>query len=291
MKEADDSGEESGRAAPQGGQVGGRIPITGENPDSGEPLESDLRIAAPRTAAAKRILEGIFVNLISAAILWLAARLAGFGVERRGITAAAVAVLVGALIVWLVSFLSRPPNLSWEAPGWAWPLRAAINFLNLTTVLGLLLALLGRASIKLLPPTPPPAYASIRKKRIWLATGYRRRSPNRRIFTVGNVLISSGDPESLLANESLLAHESRHSTQYAFCLGLPAIPLYGLCCFWSWFRTGDLAARNVFEVRAGLAMGGFTGYFPVKHRTLKFWLIVGFVVCSVAGVLAWLLFR
>jgi hypothetical protein len=36
------------------------------------------------------------------------------------------------------------------------------------------------------------------------------------------------------------------------------MPLYLTAMGWSWIRTGDRAARNIFERAAGLADGGYT---------------------------------
>ena len=55
-------------------------------------------------------------------------------------------------------------------------------------------------------------------------------------------------PES---RPALLGHEAGHAAQYAWCLGLPFLPLYGLAAAWSWLRTGDPASRNPFERAAG----------------------------------------
>ena len=43
-------------------------------------------------------------------------------------------------------------------------------------------------------------------------------------FTVGSVVLTGRDEGYLTGR--LLLHESRHATQYAWCLGLPLIPLY-----------------------------------------------------------------
>jgi len=58
-------------------------------------------------------------------------------------------------------------------------------------------------------------------------------------------------------------HEERHSWQYALTLGLPMLPLYAVAAAWSYLLGGDYATHNVFEVRAGLADGG---YPPLSRR-------------------------
>ena len=70
------------------------------------------------------------------------------------------------------------------------------------------------------------------------------------------VLFRAG-PEEALANTVLLGHEERHCTQYAWCLGLPFLPLYFLAAGWSLARTGNPGTRNFFERRAGLRAGGY----------------------------------
>lgn len=57
--------------------------------------------------------------------------------------------------------------------------------------------------------------------------------------------------------ESIMRHEAAHSRQYMFTLGLPYFPLYWVCCLYSYIRSGNYWAFNPFEVRAGLANGGY----------------------------------
>ena len=61
----------------------------------------------------------------------------------------------------------------------------------------------------------------------------------------------------------MLEHESEHTWQYAYCLGLPFLPLYLLATTWSLLRTRDRASANFFEKQAGLALGG---YPPAERR-------------------------
>jgi hypothetical protein len=117
------------------------------------------------------------------------------------------------------------------------------NLVNLSTALGLLVARLGRAEVR-----PGP-------RGLLLADGYRLPFPVAGAFTVGNVLLTAGRWERLGAG--LLVHEERHSWQWFWWGGLPFLPAYGVGLVWSVLRTGDRAAANVFERRAGLALGGY----------------------------------
>lgn len=125
-----------------------------------------------------------------------------------------------------------------------WRLRQAANVVNLSTPLGLLVAMAGRARVSAGPDG------------LFVATGFRIRVPAP-AFTVGNVVVVRGDGEVLTRRPTLLVHESRHATQYACCLGPVMLPLYGLAAAWSLVRCGDPSSHNVFEVRAGLADGGY----------------------------------
>lgn len=122
--------------------------------------------------------------------------------------------------------------------------RAAANVLNLTTpaaVVGTLL-LGGRlrtgrdgllvASGGLLTRLPPPA------------------------MTIGGVVLLR-DPGVLQGRPQMWVHEARHATQYAWCLGLPFLPLYAVASAWSYLRCGDASSANVFERLAGHRDGGY----------------------------------
>jgi hypothetical protein len=124
-------------------------------------------------------------------------------------------------------------------------LRGVANWLNLSTPLGLAVARLGHADLRLV------------ERRVYLATGYRLGFPVAGAFTVGSVVLTRHDRAWVEARPLLLAHEERHCWQYAACLGLPFLPLYGVATTWSKLRCGDRAARNVFERWAGLADGGY----------------------------------
>jgi hypothetical protein len=90
-----------------------------------------------------------------------------------------------------------------------------------------------------------------------IASGYAWRVPFAGAFVLGNVVICRMRAEQLLANPALLGHEEKHCSQYAWCLGLPFLPLYFLAAGWSQLRTGNPASANFFERRAGLAAGGY----------------------------------
>ena len=77
-------------------------------------------------------------------------------------------------------------------------------------------------------------------------------------MTIGDVVLLRASDEATAPAPRLLDHEARHSAQYALWLGparLPAgVPRRAV---WSWWRSGDFALRNPFEMRAGLADGGY----------------------------------
>ena len=123
--------------------------------------------------------------------------------------------------------------------------RQVVNTINLSTLLGLGVAKLGRARLTGGPDG------------LVLGFGYRLPVPPATAFTLGNVVVLKGDESVLTRRPTLLAHEARHATQYAVCIGPVMLPLYGLAAAWSWVRTGDPASRNIFERRAGLVDGGY----------------------------------
>ena len=124
-------------------------------------------------------------------------------------------------------------------------LRQAANLLNGSTVLGLAVAVAARTRISKGPHG------------LILAGGYRWRVPFARAFTLGNVVLCRGPAEDLLSLPALLEHEEKHCSQYAWCLGVPFLPLYFLAAGWSVLRTGNPGTGNIFERRAGLAAGGY----------------------------------
>ena len=126
-----------------------------------------------------------------------------------------------------------------------WRLRSVVNWLNLSTPLGLLVARYGHAQV------------ASRGRGLRLATGYRFDFPAASAFTIGSVVISRHSPEYFDERPELLRHEERHTWQYVACLGLPFIPLYLAAAGWSWLRAGDWASHNVFERLAGLSDGQY----------------------------------
>ncbi|WP_246527505.1 hypothetical protein [Pseudarthrobacter albicanus] len=124
-------------------------------------------------------------------------------------------------------------------------LRQLANVLNGSTLLGLLLAAAARTTVSNGP------------RGLLIAAGYRWRLPFAGAFTVGNVVLFRAGPAEALSNAALLGHEGRHSTQYAWCLGLPFLPLYFLAAGWSLWRTGNPGTGNFFELQAGLQAGGY----------------------------------
>ncbi|GAA1754596.1 eCIS core domain-containing protein [Luedemannella helvata] len=133
--------------------------------------------------------------------------------------------------------------------------RAALTWVNGTSLVALAIC----------------AVARVRPRRgpcgVLIATGYRLPLPAQSCFTVGSVIFtrrSAGFLEDS-ARRELLAHETRHVTQYAI-LGPLFWPAYWLSCGWSWWRTGTYGARNPFERHAGLAAGGYRDA-PTLGRT------------------------
>src|SRR4051812_47748976 len=119
--------------------------------------------------------------------------------------------------------------------GWQ-RLRAVINWLNLMTPLGLLIARIGGCARQ-----PGPHGLVIR-------TDYKLRIPDAGAFTLGNVVTTRHGADYLLAEEkaALLAHEATHSIQAAV-LGPFFIPLYFAAAGWSWLLSADVGGRNLFE--------------------------------------------
>jgi hypothetical protein len=145
-------------------------------------------------------------------------------------------------------------------------LRQIANVLNGSTLLGLLLAACARTNVSSGP------------RGLLIASRYRWRLPFAAAFTVGNVILFRAGPESAGANPVLLRHEERHSTQYAWCLGWPFLPLYFIAAGWSLWRTGNPGSANFFERHAGLEAGGYPppgvpgtavpGTAPWTHRRI-----------------------
>jgi hypothetical protein len=123
--------------------------------------------------------------------------------------------------------------------------RQVANALNASTAVGLLLAALSRTPVEKGPDG------------LLLGTNYRPKLPLAGAFTVGNVIFYRAERDFIDSRPDLLRHEAAHSTQYAWCLGLPFLPLYAGCAVFSLWRTGDPGSRNFFERNAGLAAGGY----------------------------------
>jgi len=125
--------------------------------------------------------------------------------------------------------------------------RALLNTANLSTPLGLLIAVAGRSRLRRAG------------EGLILAEEFRCSKAQAGAFTVGNVVVV---PQRTLTELSVqqprvLAHESVHAWQYSACLGLPFLVLYAASAGWSWLRTADRASANVFERWAGLEAGGY----------------------------------
>ena len=128
---------------------------------------------------------------------------------------------------------------------WQW-VRLVGNMINLTTPIGLLVALVGGARIRRGP------------RGLFVGEGYRLKFPVASAFTIGSVITTSRTwPALLRRHPELFGHEERHTWQYLCCIGLPFYLAYGVCMGWSMLRTGDRAARNFFERQAGLVSGGY----------------------------------
>ncbi|NJC21991.1 hypothetical protein BJ994_001067 [Arthrobacter pigmenti] len=123
--------------------------------------------------------------------------------------------------------------------------RAALNWLNGSTLLGLVAARLGHCELQ------SGTHGLI------FAHRYSLSLPHASAFTLGNVVLFRAGPGTVAKRPALVAHEARHSTQYALCLGLPFLPLYFLAAGISVLLTGDPASRNPFERGAGLSDGGY----------------------------------
>jgi hypothetical protein len=126
-----------------------------------------------------------------------------------------------------------------------WRVRQVLNAVNGSTLLGLALGAASRSTFRHGPDG------------LLLATRSRLPLRGAAALTVGDVVLTSRDAAFLRERPRLLAHEGRHSWQYAACLGLPLLPLYGLAAAWSYLRGGDLAVHNAFERWAGLEDGGY----------------------------------
>jgi hypothetical protein len=140
----------------------------------------------------------------------------------------------------------------------AYRVRQAVNVLNLSTPLGLLLAATATRA-------PPGGRRLLRgPDGLLIAGGYRLPLPAAPVFTLGNVILVRREPEILLERPRLLRHEGRHSTQYAWSLGVVMVPLYLLSAGASLALCGDYSSYNPFERLAGLEDGGY-GRRPLRR--------------------------
>jgi hypothetical protein len=129
--------------------------------------------------------------------------------------------------------------------GWQ-AVKLVVNTLNLTTLTGVLVGLIGRARFSRGP------------RGLFYATGYRLKFPVAGAFTIGNMILTKHDRAYFDEQPILIKHEERHSWQYFCLIGLPMLPLYVLAAGWSLLRTGDPSSRNIFERLASLKDGGYT---------------------------------
>ena len=131
-------------------------------------------------------------------------------------------------------------------------LRNLANVANLSTPLGLAVAVAGRARLR---------------RRGHLIVADRARLPirNAGAVTIGSVVLvpHRAVEEVEASTPTLMEHEDGHAWQYANCLGLPYIPLYGAATLRSMIRTADRASANHFEVQADLLKGGYR-----RHPTM-----------------------
>jgi len=123
--------------------------------------------------------------------------------------------------------------------------RTLLNWLNLSTFLGLTIAKIGGATI------------TRRGRGTYFAAGYRYGFPVASAFTVGSVIASKHDLEWLQDRPVLLQHEDRHCTQYAFVFGVVMLPFYFLGVGVSYAIAGDHSSYNPFERLANLSDGGY----------------------------------
>ena len=126
-----------------------------------------------------------------------------------------------------------------------WRVRQVLNAVNGSTLLGLLVGAVTRSRFSRAP------------QGLVVASGARLPARGAAAFTVGDVVVTREEARWLLRRPRLLAHEARHSWQYAACLGLPMLPLYAVAAAWSYLRGGDVGVHNPFERLAGLADGGY----------------------------------
>lgn len=123
-------------------------------------------------------------------------------------------------------------------------LRTLANVVNLSTPLGLVVAVAGRSRLR---------------RRGHLIVADRARLPirNAGAVTIGCVVVvprrSVENWEAV--NPGVMEHEDGHAWQYAYCLGLPFLPLYGLATGWVDDPDGRPGQRQPLRGPGGPAQG------------------------------------
>ena len=133
--------------------------------------------------------------------------------------------------------------------------RNLANALNGSTALGLMLGAVGRGRPR-------------KVGHLIVFDGVRLPWVTASAMTVGSVVLIMGRSlEEISARvPTLLDHEDEHAWQYAYCFGLPFLPLYFAAMTWSMVRTKDRAAANFFKIQAGLETGGYLRAADQRRR-------------------------
>lgn len=140
--------------------------------------------------------------------------------------------------------------------------RNLANAVNLSTPLGLLLAAVGGGKLR-------------RHDSVLVADNVELPLVKASAMTVGSVVLvmEATLSEAEQRFPEMMQHEEDHAWQWAYCAGLPFLPLYALASGWSMLRTGNRAAANFFEVQANLKRGGYREYpkRPVSEGVKQTW--------------------